>query len=100
MDIRTNRVVYDKDTQTLTCHTGVTPHIPQGYIGLIIPRRDVGDRVLLPYNSMQVIYEGEQAEIQMKFRAFPPMTRLYNEDDLVGILMVIPFETVIWQTNN
>ena len=100
MDIKTTRVVYNPRTQTLTCYTGVTPDIPSGYVGLILPHRSIGDRGLISFNSCGIINSGEDLEIILQFKAFPPYSRLYNEDDSVGTFIILPFETVMWVNNN
>ena len=49
----------------LTCHTGLSIEIPDGYVGLLYPRSSIHKKPLSMANSVGVIDSGYRGEIML-----------------------------------
>ncbi len=77
----------------ITCKTGISLAIPDGYLGLIFPRSSVYKTRQILANSVGVIDSGYRGEIMLKFTRSSDENE-YCEGDRVGQLIILPFPKV------
>lgn len=98
LDITLVRFEYSGDNK-IVCYTGIAVEIPQGYVGLLLPRSSVVNTHLRLGNSCGVIDSGYRGELIMVFDIQPDTTQLkrFMPGDRIGQLVIIPcpgFEVV------
>ena len=77
----------------ITCKTGISLAIPEGYLGLIFPRSSIYKTRQFLANSVGVIDSGYRGEIMLKFTISNDQIE-YCEGDRVGQLVVLPFPKI------
>lgn len=93
------------DEGNIVYGVGVAFEIPQGYVGLVIPRSSNASRDLILSNSIGVIDSGYRGEVSFKFKIFYPydehiglflhnMTNDYEIGDRIGQIIIIPYPEI------
>ena len=70
--------------------TGVAIEIPDGFVGLLFPRSSISKTSMMLRNSVGVIDSGYRGTIKLKFKNISEDSIIYNKNDRVGQLMLIP----------
>lgn len=74
--------------------TGVAVAIPEGYVGLVVPRSSITGTALRLANSVGVIDCDYRGPIKLRFdfnhEAMPDASRPYQHGDRIGQLLIIP----------
>jgi len=78
--------------------TGIAIEIPEGYVGLLMPRSSVTDKNMVLKNSVGVIDSNFRGEMKVRFKAFSHHTfgtkkiydDVYKKGDRVGQLVIVP----------
>lgn len=81
----------------LTCHTGLSIEIPDGYVGLLYPRSSIHKKPLSMANSVGVIDSGYRGELILKFkiaRQDDTVYQMYKVGDRIGQLIIMPYPKI------
>jgi dUTP pyrophosphatase len=97
LDLTATRIgAYDNITQVYTYHTGIAVEIPEGYVGLIMPRSSIANQELSLANSVGVIDQGYRGELIVKFRCTSDTPlRYYGAGERVAQLVIVPAPKVM-----
>lgn len=85
------------EKRQLICHIGLAFEIPDGYVGLIFPRRSVSNKPLMMANSVSVIGSGYRGEVTAKFN-ITGMHEIgannYQVGDKIAQMIIIPYPEI------
>ena len=70
--------------------TKLSVKIPEGYVGLLLPRSSVSNKGLSLANSCGVLDQGFLGEIRFRFYPTGTLSELYNIGDRIGQLLLVP----------
>lgn len=75
--------------------TGIAVEIPDGYVGLAVPRSSIADKTLSLTNSCGIIDSNYRGTIKFKYRLteLQRFAKMYEVGDRIGQLVVVPFRT-------
>lgn len=76
--------------------TSLAVEIPEGYMGLILPRSSVSSNTTLVLaNSVGLIDSSYRGELKLRFKTLVPMAaKKYKVGDKVGQLVILPYPKV------
>lgn len=78
----------------LVYHTDIAVEIPEGYVGLLLPRSSVFQKSLAQTNSVGIIDSGYRGELVVKFRStVPTIPAVYKEGERFAQLVIVPYLT-------
>lgn len=80
-----NRTMY-------TYGTGLAFEIPEGYVGLVFPKRSIRYCNMLLANSVEVIDSGYRDEVKATFYGSP--YNRYKVGDVIAHIIIIPYPTI------
>lgn len=83
MDMTAISKTYD-DFGNIVYGTGIAMEIPEGYVGLVVPRSSNTEKRLLMGNSIGIIDSDYRGEITFKFKPLPKLFGEQMEDYNVG----------------
>jgi len=77
---------------TVEYDTGLEIDIPEGYVGLVIPKGDISSNTSLVLGSgIGIIQCGDTGTLKFHYRNISPAVGLkYSVGDLIGQLMILP----------
>lgn len=85
--------------ESVTYNTGLAVEIPEGYLGLLMPRSSNVKKPLILGNSVGLIdsgFRGELAFVYKKTEDKKVSTDIYNIGDRVGQLVILPFPVITY----
>lgn len=94
-DLVCTNISYHAEQRILTYGTNIAVAIPDGYVGLLVPRSSVYKKPLTLANCCGIIDSGYRGEIMFKYRYGNDRDRGmcetgYSEGDRVGQLVIVP----------
>jgi dUTP pyrophosphatase len=84
----------------VTYGTGVAVEIPDGYVGLCVPRSSVYKTRQILSNCCGIIDSGYRGEIQFKYYATTPDDARYAAGERCGQLVIVPCLAVQWEESD
>lgn len=84
-EVFTDRVVYK---------TGLAVEIPEGYLGLLLPRSSNVKKDLILGNSLGLIDAGYRGELSFIYKKTRPDAVTYGVGQRVGQLVILPFPQI------
>lgn len=75
-------------------NTGVAVEIPDGHVGLLLPRSSLAKKNLMLANTVGVIDSGYRGEIIAKIRSFSSDNEVLVPHERFSQLIVVPFKQV------
>lgn len=74
-------------------HTGVGIEIPEGHVGILVPRSSIYKKDLVLTNHCGILDSGYQGEIKFIYRKTNSLTqKIYDKGDRCGQLVIIKHE--------
>lgn len=74
--------------------TGLAFEIPEGYVGLVVPRSSICKTNLLLHNSLGVIDADYRGSITLKFHPSEQLKRPYEVGDRIGQLIIMEYPQI------
>lgn len=74
--------------------TGICVEIPQGYVGLLLPRSSVYKVQLQQANGVGIIDSGYRGELVFKYRILKQHSSRYEIGERIGQLVILPIPQV------
>lgn len=97
LDITATSKCVDRD-RNIVYGTGISVEIPEGHVGLLLPRSSICKKSLLLSNSVGVIDSHYRGEIMAKFKrtvdASSPYRSEYEVGDRIAQLLIIPYPEI------
>ena len=93
MDLTATSKTYDEQGNVVY-GTGIAVEIPNGYVGLVIPRSSICKTDLLLTNSVGVIDSGYRGEIMAKFAYVHMHNKKYEIGDRIAQLIIMPYPII------
>ena len=90
--------VYEDSDDRITYGTGVAIEIPEGYLGLLMPRSSARDYELILSNSVGLIDSGYRGEAMATFRKTKGFySKVYFPGDRIVQLVVLPYPYISFE---
>lgn len=86
-------VSMSKKERFIEYDTGVSVAIPEGYVGLVVPRSSTSKKDQYLANSIGVIDQNYRGSIRLRYKTIPGAfdeTELYKQGDRIGQLLIVP----------
>ena len=84
----------DRTRGIVSYGTGIAVEIPEGYVGLLVPRSSVYKVQLQQANGVGVIDSGYRGELVFKYRVVQPHIKRYGIGERIGQLVILPIPEV------
>ena len=85
---------WDEKNGVVVIGTGLAFEIPEGHVGLIVPRSSIYKTPLMLANSIGVIDSGYRGEVKFMFRPVDRARQNYEIGDRIGQIIIIPYPRV------
>jgi dUTP pyrophosphatase len=93
MDLRSVSVSHDYTNDYLEYDTGIIYEIPEGYIGLLLPRSSITNKNMVLKNSIGLIDSGYRGSIKFRFIQVGGVN-IYDIGDKVGQILILPYPQI------
>lgn len=94
LDLWSTRITNEIDNSgqiTLTYHTDIAVEIPEGYVGLLVPKSSVWERSLRLCNCCGIIDSDYRGEIMAKFKiTTDAIPTVYQKGEAFAQLIIVP----------
>lgn len=83
------------NNEYISYDTGIAVEIPEGYVGLVVPRSSISKYDLILANSIGIIDSNYRGSIQLRFkRADLIYNKYYQIGDRIGQFIIIPYPQI------
>lgn len=94
LDLWSTRITNELDSSgklILVYHTDIAVEIPEGYVGLLVPKSSIAERSLMLCNHAGIIDSGYRGEIKAKFKVTTDaIPTVYQKGEAFAQLVIVP----------
>lgn len=96
LDLRVNSPcpIFILPNEIFPVPTGIAVEIPEGHVGLLVPRSSLGKKELMLANTVGVIDSGYRGEIVAMVRNIGQWTAVLERQERIVQLVIVPFKQV------
>lgn len=95
IDVYSTRITNELDNSgklVLTYHTDIAVEIPEGYVGLLLPKSSIWERSLIQTNHVGIIDSDYRGELMVKFKiGTDAIPTVYQRGEAFAQLVIVPF---------
>ena len=94
LDLWSTRITNELDSSgklILVYHTDIAVEIPEGFVGLLVPKSSIAERSLMLCNHAGIIDSGYRGEIKAKFKIITDaIPTVYQKGEAFAQLVIVP----------